>query len=196
MNDLTTQLRQMADQAQQASPPAVAEILENGDRMRRRTFARRSAAGALAVAAVVAVAVASIQPGAQEARQPSAQDAHQQIQLADWTVAMEVGGGISLTIRQFADTALLQQTLRADGVPASVLAEGQADPCLGYGYGTWLARRNVVTVHRATATIVTIHPSALPSGAGLQISPSANIGHGPGAIGWRLVQASQACTGS
>jgi hypothetical protein len=46
--------------------------------------------------------------------------------------------------------------------------------------------------------IVTIHPSALPSGDGLQFQPSSDFGK-PGTtatLAFRLVQASPACTGS
>ena len=212
MNDLTTELRRMADEAQLARPQAVAEILQDGDRMRRRTVARRSAAGLSAVAAiaVAAVAVTTMQPGVREAHQPSAQGTprgtaqpQQRVQLTDWTVVKQDNGNISLTVRQFADTARLQQTLRADGVPASVLAQGQANPCHVYGPSDM---QSVVTGHTSSTAegsasagvIVTIHPSALPSGDGLQFQPSSDFGK-PGTtatLAFRLVQASPACTGS
>lgn len=180
--------------------------------MRRRTFARRSAAGLSAVAAVAvaAVTVTAMQSGAQEAHQPSAQATpqgtprqQQRVQLTAWTVAKQADGNVSLTIRQFADTVRLQQTLRADGVPASVLTEGQANPCHVYG-GSDMP--SVVTGHTTSTAagsasagvIVTIHPSALPSGDGLQFQPSSDFGKPGtrGSLGFRLVQASQACTGS
>jgi hypothetical protein len=202
MPDLTTELRRMADEAQQARPQAVAEILQNGDRMRRRTFARRSAAGLSAAAAVAAVTVTvtAMQPGAREAHQPSAQGTRQQrVQLADWTVVKQADGNVSLTIRQLADTASLQRTLRADGVPASALIEGQANPCHVYGTA---GMQNVVTGFTVTmgsdSAAMIIHPSALPSGVGLQFVASSNFGHpgSPGDLSARLVQASRACTGS
>jgi hypothetical protein len=202
MSDLTTELRRMADDAQEARPQAVAEILRNGDRMRRRTFGRRSAAGLSAAAAVAAVAVtvAAMQPGAPGAHQPATQEAHQQrVQLTDWTVAKQADGNISLAIRQLADTVSLQRTLRADGVPASALIEGQANPCHVYGTADM---RNVVTGFSVTtgshSAAMIIHPSALPSGAGLQFVASSNFGHpgDPGDLSVRLVQASPACTGS
>jgi hypothetical protein len=202
MPDLTTELRRVADEAQQARPQAVAEILQNGDRMRRRTFTRRSAAGlsAAVVVAAAAVTVTAMQPGAQEAHHPTAQETHpQRVQLTDWTVAKQADGNISLTIRQLADTAGLQQALRADGVPASALIEGQANPC--HVYGTTDMKAVVtgftVTMQSGSAGMI-IHPSALPSGDGLQFIASPSFGHpgSPGDLSVRLVQASQACTGS
>ncbi len=215
MSDLTTELRQMADEAQQARPRAVAEILQNGDRRRRRTLARRSAAGLSAAAAVAAVVVTvtAMQPGAQEAHPPSAQAARQQpqrahllpqeeqqrAQLTDWTVTRKADGNISLTIRKLGDTASLQQTLRADGVPASALIEGQANPCHVYGTSDMTS---VVSGFTATETsdsaAMIIHPSALPSGVGLQFIASPNFGE-PGHSGdltVRPVEVSSACTGS
>ncbi|HEV3379629.1 MAG TPA: hypothetical protein VG142_01380 [Trebonia sp.] len=213
MNDLTTELRRMADEAQQSRPPAAAEILQNGDRMRRRTFARRSVAGLSAVAAVAAVAVTvtAMQPGAAEAHPPSAQGTpppvqpqhrpqHQQrVQLADWTVAMQADGNISLTIRQLGETASLQQTLRADGVPASALIEGQANPCHVYGTSDMPSVVTGFTVAGGSdSAAMIIHPSALPSGVGLQFVASPNFGE-PGRSGdltVRPVEVSSACTGS
>jgi hypothetical protein len=210
MPDLTAELRRMADEAQQARPQAVAEILQNGDRMRRRTFARRSAAGLSAAAAVAAVAVTvtAMQPGAQEAHQPSAQEAHargthpQRVQLADWSVVKQADGNISLIIRQLADTASLQQALRADGVPANALIYGQANPCNVYDgtvdMGNVLVGGPTTTTIGSDSAAMIIHPSGLPSGAGLQFVASSNFGRpgSPGDLSVRLVQASSACTGS
>jgi hypothetical protein len=211
MNDLTTELRDMAGEGQRVMQSAVAEIFENGDRRRRRTLATRSAAGLTAAAAVAAVAVgvSAAQPAATKARPSAApgkqagQTVPQRVQLTAWTVARQADGDVSVTIRQFADLARLQQTLRADGVPASVLAQGQANPCHVDGT-TGLG--SVVTGHTASSAagspsagvILTIHPAQIPSGGGLQLTPSADFGR-PGttaSLGFRLVQASQACTGS
>ncbi len=66
-----------------------------------------------AVLAVTAVAPAGHQSGAL---------------LAAWTVARQADGTISVTIRELADAAGLQRTLRADGVPVSVTFSGQPNP--------------------------------------------------------------------
>jgi hypothetical protein len=217
MPDLTTELRQMAGEAQRVRPQDLADIIREGDRVRRRTFARRSAAGLSAAAAVagVALAVTATQPGAREAGQPTAlgasqpgarqtgqQTGQQPAQLTDWTVTRQADGDVSVTIRQFADLAGLQQTLRADGVPASVLPAGQANPCQAYS-GTTSIQQVVTGLTASLAAgsaspLLIIHPSALPSGAGLQLVASSGFGH-PGASGdasFQLVQASAACTGS
>jgi hypothetical protein len=211
MNDLTTELREMACEGQRAMPSAVDEIFGNGDRRRRRTLVTRSAAGLTAAAAVagVAVGVSAVQPATTQTR-PSAAPGKQavqavppRVQLTAWSVARQADGDVSVTIRQFADLARLQQTLRADGVPASVLAQGQANPC--HVDGTTDVR-SVITGHTSSSAagsasagvIITIHPAGIPSGGGLQLTPSADFGR-PGttaSLGYRLVQASQACTGS
>jgi hypothetical protein len=211
MNYLTTELREMADEGRRAARPGIDGIFENGDRRRRRTLATRSAAGLTAVAAVaaVAVAVSTAQPATTQTRPSAApgkravQTIPQRVQLTAWTVARQADGDVSVTIRQFADLARLQQTLRADGVPASVLAQGQANPC--HVDGTTDVQ-SVITGHTGSSAanagsagvIITIHPSGIPSGDGLQLAPSADFGR-PGttaSLGFRLVQASPACTGS
>ncbi|MGH3227933.1 MAG: hypothetical protein ACRDOA_05035 [Streptosporangiaceae bacterium] len=121
--------------------------------------------------------------------------------LAAWTVIKQADGDITVTIRQLQDPAGLQSTLRADGVPASVTFSGQQNPaCTGYpgGQGNSLLSRIVTPQPVNTGDAMTMNPSAIPSGAGLQIystndpnapEPGVNIGVG-------LVQASQQCTGS
>jgi len=74
----------------------------------RRPGVRRVAmAGAVAVAAVVALAITSLLPGS---HRPG--HSFSVVKLAD--------GYITVTINQLDDAAGLQQTLRADGVPANV----------------------------------------------------------------------------
>lgn len=209
MPDLTIELQTMADEAQQARPRSVAEILREGDRRHRRTLAVRSAAGLSAAAAVAAVAVTvavtatAMPPGPPQARQPSAHGAQpQQVHLTAWNVAKQADGNVTLTIRQLTDTADLQRTLRADGVPASVLILGQANPCHVYGTA---GLQNVLIGGPITATakasdtdVMIIHPLGLPNGDGLQFIASPGFGQPgrSGALSIRLVQASQACTGS
>ena len=111
----------------------------------------------------------------------------------------------------------LQRTLRADGVPASVifnpklprrapfrdLFRVQHNPCrFSRDQGQLL---KVVTgpPHRlrAGSTLATIHPAALPHGDGVQFIATPNTGYpqsgaGRFAVGVILVQASPGCTGS
>jgi len=202
MPDLTTELRDMASEAQQARPRAVAEILRDGDRARRRALAGRSAAGLTMVAAIAAAVSLAIvqQPGTSPAPAQGAQPP--KAQLTAWTVAKLADGNVSLTIRRLADTAGLRQALRADGVPASVLTTGQADPCHSYGsagLGKVVTGIPSTITKGSDATVLTIDPAALPSGDGLQFVATPGFGQpggGPGDLSVRLVQASAACTGA
>jgi hypothetical protein len=208
MHDLTTELRRMADEAQQVRPRGVAEILQNGDRLRRRRLAVRSAGLSAAAVAVIAVALTAVQTGTPQARQPgtgkaSAREAPaQKVQLAAWTVARQADGNVSLTIRQLADLPGLQRALSADDVPASALTLGQANPCHVYGtaglQNVLVGGPSTATTTGSDATVLVIHPSGLPSGDGLQFIASPGFGQ-PGvrssALSVHLVQASPACTG-
>jgi hypothetical protein len=201
MPDLTDELQQMADQAaRQAQPPAAADILRQGDRRRRRAITRWSAGGVTAAAAVVGITLAvTSAPGASH---PAAHQAG--VQLAAWTVTKLADGNVSFTVREFRDPAGMQRTLRADGVPASVLSAGQPNPCQNYPAGQsqlpQVMRGQFPKPLEATSIVGIIHPSALPSGAGLQFVAGQNAGYpqrpGPKWITFRLVQTSQACTGS
>jgi len=146
-------------------------------------------AAAVAVVAGAAVAVTALLPASHQAsHQPS-------VQLAAWTVAKEADGTVSVTIRELHDPAGLQRTLRADGVPASVTFFGQLPrTCQRYPAGTALINRVFTTRHAGRFPVMVIHPSALPGGAGVEISPPAQQPIISVAIG--LVRASPQCTGS
>jgi hypothetical protein len=209
MNDdeLITAVRKSVTDVHSAT--SVEQIMGRGRTLRTR---RRipGAAGVLAVIAGVALAVMALLPPARPAsHQPAAQ-------LAAWTVVKEADGSVSITIREFRDPAGLQRKLRADGVPASVIFNPKLprgapfrdlfrvkhNPCqFSRGQGQLL---KVVTGRphqlREGSTISIIHPSALPSGAGVQFIATPNTGyvHSPDrfALGVILVQASPRCTGS
>jgi hypothetical protein len=196
MNDdeLITILREQRDKVPMNTP--VEQIISRGRvvRARRRVPA---VAGALGAAAAMAFAVSAALPASHPASGPGAQ-------LAAWTVDRQADGSIRVTIRELRDPAGLQHTLRADGVPASVTFTGQRNPaCQGYpGGGSQSQRRHLLSSVATPAggrNVMVIHPSALPSGAGLQIG--ALFQHYPGPrgsfqVGVGLVQASRQCTGS
>jgi hypothetical protein len=188
---------------------------------RRRRTRHWLAAGAGATAAV-AVAVGVALPASHPASEPGAR-------LAAWTVTRQADGNIEVSFfgePGLRDPAGLQRALRADGVPASVTFIGQQNPAcqpfpspssppsfrrppgpfpaapgpLGRVLGPFFDKpRGVATV---------IHPSALPSGAGLQIAvmrgiPAGQTGPWPYPKGSGhpvetagLVKASAQCTGS
>jgi hypothetical protein len=212
MVDVTSELQQMADDAaRQARPLAAADIIRRGDRRRRRSITRLSLGGlsATAVAAAVVIGVIALPPASRQASHP----AH--AQLAAWTVVKQADGTIFVKIRELRDPAGLQATLRADGVPASVVfypgrpVEGQSvwsfvnfknNPCHEYSGGEGQAQ-TVLTGQHPLQVGFTVHPSAIPSGAGVQIVANSNVGdypqqQGPMALFEWLVQASPQCTGS
>jgi hypothetical protein len=197
MNDdeLITILRDQRDKVPMNTP--VEQIISRGRAVRAR---RRVpvVAGALGAAAAVAFAVSAAPPASHPVSGPRAQ-------LAAWTVARQADGSIRVTIRELRDPAGLQRTLRADDVPASVTFTDQRNPaCHDYlGGGSQSQRRSllssVATPSAGGRDAMVIHPSALPSGAGLQID--ALFQHYPGPrgslqVGVGLVQASPQCTGS
>lgn len=175
---------------------SVEQIISRGRALRIR---RRlpGAAVALGVAAATAVALTSALPASHPV---GAHDAT----LAAWTVVKQSDGSILVTISELQNPAGLQSTLRADGVPASVSFAGQQNPaCQGYpGGGSQSQRRQLMSSVASPAgapNAIVIHPAALPSGAGLQISASLQSGQGQQnllMVGVGLVQASPQCTGS
>jgi hypothetical protein len=120
--------------------------------------------------------------------------------LAAWTVVRQADGDITVTISQLQDPAGLQSTLNADGVPASVTFTGQQNPaCTAYPGGSALLA-SIVTgqLRNDNGDAMTIDPSAIPHGAGLQIAAT-NVPSQPGPGFWintEVIQASQQCTGS
>jgi hypothetical protein len=196
MNDqeLITTVRQSVSGVHLRVP--AEQIVSRGRAIRARRKIP-AVAGALAVAAGAALAVTgTLAPSGQASHQPTAQ-------LAAWTVTEQANGDIKVTIRELRDPAALQRTLRADGVPASVTFAGQQNPaCQGYPAGGSQSQRrqrlgSVVTGPAGGAYVLIIHPSALPSGAGLQIFSSfEDIPASAQGLSVRLVQASPQCTGS
>jgi hypothetical protein len=122
------------------SAPDTAAIFATGRaRRRRRRMTGLSITGTAAVTVMAlglsgAFGSASQQPLSATSDQPS-HPAH--ARLAAWTVARLADGNISVRINQFKDPAELQSTLRADGVPASVVFAGQQNSaCRPYPGGT------------------------------------------------------------
>jgi len=136
----------------------VEQIVRRGRAVRAR---RRSLglAGAVAVAAGAAVAVTALLPVGHPA------DA----QLAAWTVSRQANGTIYVTIRELRHAAGLQDTLRADGVPASVTFGSEPNPSCQEYPGKWDLSTSGIQGSGGTPYILAIDPSALPNGAGVQI---------------------------
>jgi hypothetical protein len=204
MNDdeLLTAVRESFTSVRSATP--AEQILSRGRavRARRRIPAVAAGLGTAAAAAATAVAVSAALPashpashlaGGHPAIRPAAR-------LVAWTVTRQPNGGIKVSFfHQLRDPARLQQTLRADGVPASVTFVGQSNPaCHPYSgqsgspgrpgpnggpltkvVGSPFDSRAQAQRHRQQAGLV-IHPSALPAGTGLQIAVLRGSPSGPG----------------
>ena len=145
-------------------------------RARRRSHRLTGLTGAMAVIAGTALTVAALAPSGHTASQPGHPASQPRTaQLAAWTVAKQVNGDIKVTLRQLSDPSGLQTTLRADGVPAKVTFLAQPDPsCQPYPMtqalfaSIYVAQKSV----GSGTTVLVINPSAVPSGAGVEIGAS------------------------
>lgn len=150
-----------------AGRPPVEQIERRARVQQRRRLI--PAAGALVTAGAVAVAALAVTSAAPASRQPQAR-------LDAWTVSEQANGDIQVTINQLKDPSGLQATLRADGVPASVTFGQQNPACHSYPHsgGNLELIRQVFEhpapgEHPVGAYVYDIDPSALPSGAGVDI---------------------------
>jgi hypothetical protein len=187
MNDdeLITLVREQRNKVQMTTP--VEQIISRGRAVRSH---RRipGIAGAVAVLAGVAVASLALFPSSHQPGHPL------RVRLAAWTVTKQ-DGNIYVTVRELRDPAGLQDTLRADGVPASVGFYGQQNrSCQAYRASQALMDQVFPSPAPPPRPRVVIDPAALPSGVGVQLAGN----FGPHGIGMEvaLVQASQQCTGS
>ncbi len=199
MNDseLITAVRESVTGVHTTTP--VDQIVRRGRALRGR---RRlpGVAAVMAVAAGVALAANALVPSGQH---PASSPLP--ARLAAWTVTRQADGNIRITIRELRDPAGLQRTLRADGVPASVTFLGQPNlacqPYQGGGSLLW-SRVYKLPGGEDNLRVVVIHPSGIPSGAGVQIgagthhhlAPPGGIQHAFVALS--LVQGSPRCTGT
>jgi hypothetical protein len=209
-NELITAVKESVTGVHMRVPTAQIVSRSRTIRARRRI---PGAAGALAVVAGTALALTTLLTSSHQPGHPAP------AQLAAWTVVKQTDGTISVIVRQFRDPAGLQHELRADGVPASVIFNRRLprhapfrdlfnvknNPCQAYSGGQGQLLKVVGGGRPAQlgdqSTISIIHPSALPSGAGVQFIATPNTGYLQSsphrfALGVLLVQASQKCTGS
>jgi len=156
-------------------------IVRNG-RARRRRHRLTGLTGAMAVTAGMALAVTALASSGHPASQSGHSASHPPIaRLAAWTVAKQANGDIKITIRELSDPSGLQSTLRADGIPANVSSSTQFDPsCQPYPMTQALFTSIYQMGVGSGNTVLVIHPSALPSGAGVQIGASVDGRAGDG----------------
>jgi hypothetical protein len=147
-------------------------------RARHRRHRLAGLTGAVAVTAGMALAVTALASSGHPASRSGHSTSHPLIaRLAAWTVAKQANGDIKITIRELSDPSGLQSTLRADGVPADVSSSTQFGPsCQAYP----MTQALFTSIYQAQKgvgsgnTVLVIDPSALPSGAGVQIGSSAD----------------------
>ena len=224
MNDdeLITIVRESFADIRSATPAERIVSRSRAVPARRRVPGLAAAAGVMAAVAVaVTVALPAGHPAASHPASGSG------ARLAAFAVTRRADGNIQVSMfHQLRDQAELQQlqaTLRADGVPASITFIGQQDPaCQPYpvhfsppsmlrGPGPFpgLLRGVLGSPFQSPlGDALVIHPSALPSGAGLQIAVMRGIPPGPAGpwpypkgsghpvVEVGLVKASPQCTGS
>ena len=208
-NELRTALARTAADFESLDQ-ARRRLLQRGYHPRRgnRRLAAGITAGAAGGAVVLSLGLSGVFGSASHRPSPPVH-----AQLAAWTVVKQADGTIVVKFREFRDPAGLQSRLRADGVPASVhfgtlrnenenfldLLHFKGNPCHEFSGGEGQAQ-NVVTGGNPFTVGVFVHPSAIPTGAGVQIVTTSSFGY-PQATGRRsivewLVQASPQCTGS
>lgn len=208
-DDLITMVRESFTDLHATTP--VEQIVRRGRAL--RTWRRIPVlTGALAVMAGTALAAQALLPGGPAPAKPSTQHL---AQLAAWTVSKQSDGTVRVTIRELRDPALLQDQLRADGVPASVTLLGQENPsCRAYPASAAL-RKRVLSItfdviparHQGPPStppepnlvlVFHIDPSVLPAGTGVQIATSftpVRVGLATSTIKTGLVYASPQCSG-
>jgi hypothetical protein len=174
MNDdnLIAALRQQRTTVPMTIP--VEHVISRGRTLRAR---RRvpALAGVLAVAGAGAFAATALPASGPPSGAGSG------TQLAAWTVSKQVDGTISVTIRQLTDPAGLQRILRADGVPAYVTFRGSPSCQPMDGVSKDQLRAVYQLQPSDPGTVLTIHPAALPTGAGVLIYTGYGQGQGGGA---------------
>jgi hypothetical protein len=204
MNDLEDLVRDGLDRltaGSQIPDGLVGRARRQAARPRRAMGTVAAMGAAVTAAAAGAIAFTSLaSPGG-----PSSDNQQPTARLAAWTVVKQADGDIAVTISQLQDPAGLQSTLHADGVPASVYftngtrsSNQAANPaCATYpGGGSLLDGIITGQLQNNNGDALTIDPSAIPSGLGLEIySLTGQAGQFTG-VGVRAVQANQQCTGS
>jgi hypothetical protein len=192
MTDLDTGARQIReafdhDLASYHAPADLARRARRGGLRRGRRRQLSVAASLTAVAGAAAATVAALLPAATA-------------QAAAWTVASRPNGEVVVTVHELRDPAGLQHRLRQDGVPASVIFGGKANPaCDLNGPGQY--RQIFLTQrHLGRSVAVVIRPGAIPDGGGIllgvvHVKPK---GTGPteNALALGLVKTSPECTGT
>jgi hypothetical protein len=182
------------------------QIISRGHSARARRRVRRFAGAALATGAL-ATGLAAAAVAAPVTRPHSAGQAG--FALTAWTVKNQANGTVTVTIRELRDRAGLERKLRAEGIPISIVFDGEASPpCAVYimhVHGGTMVNPGARVIQYGSGKesgspeVLTIQPSFIPAHAGIQVflaSPASYARYPAWAIGTALVHASPQCTGS
>jgi hypothetical protein len=172
-DDLMTLICEQRDKAPMTA--TVEQVMRRGRYLQHR---RRAAwAGGTLVVAAAPAAVIGALPGTTHSAIGKDVTHVPPARLAAWTVTEQPSGDIDVTINQLKNPAGLEQTLRADGIPAVVSsAEPSDDACQPYAGDP----ASVMTFETDNGSVnLLIHSSALPSGVGVSIFDDPGTGAGP-----------------
>jgi hypothetical protein len=189
-----------------APPPAELEAMRmaarerfvagTGSRRARQRWRLPVLAGGLTAAAAATAAAALVLtsgPGAVPGQRGTAGHARTVVTAA-WTVREDADGTVTIDLRQYANPAGLQQTLRADGINAIVRPVPSVSRTIGKGTLTYPACHYAATntappaVQQAVVTFVAgqdlpagyiIHPDAMPRGSALFLAFLAGMPRSP-----------------
>ena len=175
MSELTSELRRMADDAaRQARPPAVAEIIRQGDRRRRRSLTRQSLGGLSAAGiAGAGVALGLGLTGSAPAHGTGT------IRTAAFTLVSNANGTATLTINPnvLLEPGTLESDLAQDGIPAMVTTGSfcSSDPApAGLSQVVSIQKSQLAAPppvvgkpQQRPARTMTINPATLPAGTEL-----------------------------
>jgi hypothetical protein len=198
MNDseLSSMVRESVADIRSSTP--VDQIIGRGHAVRAWRRRVLAAAGALVVAGGAALGVTALAPSGHPAPTATGKAGSHPavVRLAAWTVTKQANGDIGITIRQLQHPAQLQATLRADGLPAHVSFTGNPGTvCRPRSVSGDVAMDIYRFFERNGSDVITIDPSVLPSGVGLNILGLPSGSSGPVALGIQTVYTSRQCTG-
>lgn len=206
-NELGAMVRESVADVRSSTP--VEQIISRGHAVRARRRRVPAAVGALAVAGGAALGVTALAPSGHLAPAAAGKAGNHPavVRLAAWTVTRHPNGDIDVTLRQLQHPLLLEYTLRADGLPAHVSFSGHPGRAVCQPYSASRFTNTGILYRFATwrltagggDLLMTLHPSVLPSGAGVSFSVG-NLSGLPfglkiGLLKMSLVDASQQCTG-
>jgi hypothetical protein len=181
-------------------PERPAELRRHTEHPARRVTARPRwrlpllAGGLTAGAAATAAAAVVLTSGLAAPGQPRTVGHGRTVVTTAWTVRQDTDGTVTIYLRQYADPAGLQQTLRADGINAivrsipyvllTVFHHPIPQPTCQYAItdraqldvqrDVWTGAGQIRTLHPPAPVRFVIHPHAMPPGSALFLAFMAN----------------------